>query len=230
MERLRRDPLLFVEPAELAAHPVHALGERAELVAVRHDDRPPEPPLRHLAQEVVRRVHRQDERPRDHEAPEQGDGDGDGGEARHHLQRVAVGGLDTAPERGHPRFLGGDEPTHEPFDLPVTRLLPCAERRHRVGDPSVAEGVGDVGDDRHGVLLRRADVLDERALLGSRGRLEPRERVVEPVVLAQDPTHGVLVLGEERHGGEVHLHRERVLDLPRPPHALVGLIEQVGLA
>ena len=229
-ELLRRHLLLVVEAAELVTHPVHVLGERAELIPIGHDDRPPESPLRYLAQEAVSFLHGQDERPRDHDAPHQRDHDGHDGEAAHQSQRVPVAVRDTPPEAGHARLLGGDELAHQLLDAPVGRLLAGPQRRHRVRESSVADGVDAVGDGRHRVLLRAANGLDERAFLGPRHRLETRERVVEPVVLAHDQADRGVVPGEESHGAEVHLHRERLLDLPRPVDVLVRLIEAIHRA
>ena len=99
---------------------------------------------------------------------------------------------DAGAQARHPGVLGGDERADERLDLLVDRLLPGPHRRHRVRDPPVADGVRDVGDGRHRVVLRAANGLDQRALVGPRRRLEPRERVVEAVVLAQDQAHRVV--------------------------------------
>src|SRR2546422_6291712 len=58
-----------------------------------------------------------------------------------------------SPEAGHARLLGGDELAHEPVDPPVDRLLACPEGRQRVRNTPVADGVGDVGEDRKSTRL-----------------------------------------------------------------------------
>ena len=82
-----------------------------------------------------------------------------------------------------------------------------------VVDLALADGVRDVRHHRHRVVLRRSDLLDQRALVGRRRRLDAAERVVEAVVLAKDLRHRRFVLAHERHRRVVHLERERVLDL-----------------
>ncbi len=95
---------------------------------------------------------------------------------------------------------------------------------------ALADEVGDVGDDSHRVFLRRPDLLDQRQLVAWRGALDARQRVVEAVVLAQDAPDRRFVLEDQRHRGVMHLQRERVLDLLRPMHTLVGLVEPAAVA
>ena len=68
--------LLGVQPRQLAARLVQPRGQRAELVAVRHPHGAGEVAGGHVAQVRVGGLHRQDERPRDDEAPDEGEQDG----------------------------------------------------------------------------------------------------------------------------------------------------------
>ena len=107
----------------------------------------------------------------------------------------------------------GDHLAHEPIDRPVERVLAGGQRVPGVVDLALADEVRDVRHHRHRVVLRRSDLLDQRALVGRRRPLDAGERVVEAVVLAKDLRHRRFVLAHERHRRVVHLERERVLDL-----------------
>ena len=209
----RRRALLLVEALELPAHPVHVLGERAELIAVGDSHRDAEIPRRNLAEELVGPPNGKDERPGDDEPEDHRQPDRQDGEPPHHEARAPVGGDGAGAEARHARLLRGDHLSNEPIDRPVERLLAGGQRVPGVVDLALADGVRDVRHHRHRVVLRRSDLLDQRALVGRRRRLDAGERVVEAVVLAKDLRHRRFVLAHERHRRVVHLERERVLDL-----------------
>ena len=121
----RRVALLGVEPLQLLAHVVHALRQRAEFVAVAAPSmRAAEIARRDLPEEALRLAHRQDERPRDHEAAQPGEHHG--GDARSRLVRISESRFAAATlsrSRAMRLLLGLDQPAHARRDLGVEPLL-----------------------------------------------------------------------------------------------------------
>ena len=204
-----RASLLGVEALQLLAHVVHPLGQHAELVAVGHVDASAESACRHLVEKALRLAHRQDERPRDHEAAEQREG------SPRVTAKVAVRISErrlAAVTLSRSRAIRSCcAATRRPTRAVISLSSRSWRRRSVAGDRAelaVADRVGHVGDDRHRLVLRRSDLLDQGWIGGSR-RLHLGEPVVESVVLAQDLGDRHLVLRQQRQVGVVHLPRQR---------------------
>ena len=138
--------------------------------------------------------------------------DREDGEARHHEAERRLAASACAEPR-HARLLRATTCRTCPSIFRYSGSSRVVERVHGVVDLALADEVRDVRDHRHRVVLRRPDLLDQRALVGRRRRLDAGERVVEAVVLAKDLRDRRFVLEHERHRRVVHLQRERVLDL-----------------
>ena len=161
--------------------------------------------------------------------PDEGQQDGGHRQRPHRHERAAVGHVDAGPLRSHGLVLLVHDELHLLVDRAVQRVLARELQAQRGVDLAVAHEVGDVGDHRHRLLLAGPDLLDDLALGLGGGLLDADERVVEAVVLSQDIGQGRLVAHEEGHAGQVHLHGQRVLQLVRPRHALVGDVQLVGV-
>ena len=144
-------------------------------------------------------------------------------------ERALVGGAQAVAQADHARILLLHQLGDQGVDRAVERILAGAVQPRRQVDLPVAHEIRDVGDQRHRLFLPGADLLNHELLGILHRRLEVRERLVEAVVLAQDRRERLLVAHQQRHGREVHLHRERMVDLLRPVEALMRLVEQLAL-
>ena len=121
-----------------------------------------------------------------------------------------------------------DELAYALGDFLIEPLLAAQKLAGDGAELAVADRVRHIGDDRHGLVLRRSYLLDEISL-GYPRRLELGEPVIEAIVLAQDLRDRHLVLGKQRQIRKVHLPRQRLFALLGPADLLVRLIEQLRL-
>jgi hypothetical protein len=204
--QLREEPVLLLgELVKLAAHLVHPARQGPELVAIRHRDGRAEVAFRDLAKEAFGLADREDEGPRRDEPEDEGESDRPGREAAHEEQGLTVRRLDALPEPAHPGLFVPDDPSDEAGDLPVEGSALAEVKRHRLVVFALPDEARDVRHRGQDPALDRANLLDRLALAGRGRLLQADERVVEPVLLAEDALDGGVVPEEQRIPRDAHL-------------------------